>query len=622
MIGAVLLIIMLYTNFSACSNDPIVPEVTVEMGNEDYFVKNMDFDSSAGEKTFSFHSNVEWTVSVAPTMNGETWCTVAPNSGKKGNNTIRIKVQENTGYDDRNVVLTLTAGSTLTKNITVTQKQKNAILLTTNKFEVEPQGGRINIEVKANVDYETIISEYCKDWIFLSSKSRGLSTSNITFDISESEEYDKREGEIIFKSGDIFETVHIYQTGQGILLLTQNEYPVTDKGETIVVELKSNFSFNVQMPNIDWIVDDSKSRGVSSHTLYYTILPNETYDNREAEIVFYDRNSSIKDTLKIVQKQNDTVIVEQSIFNIPAIGENINVNLSSNIDCRLTIPDKYSSWIKRNTQSRGLTSKTHSFNIASNKTNDIKKGFILVESTLESDTIFINQDALITINEAGTLKDFIDINNLESYKSISIKGEINGTDILYIRRMINLKCLDLSECKIVNGGSSYNFNYYTSDNVIGHYMFYQMASLEKVYLPKECNRIGDHAFGLCFNLNEIIMYDEILSIGNLSFSGTNLKNITLPNKLESLGNQTFKGCEFEILILPKTLMNLGSYAFNQCNNLKEIHFKSITPPNGMPIFWGDLTMNVYKEIYLYVPKGALESYSNSEFGVFTNIVEE
>ena len=188
--------------------------------------------------------------------------------------------------------------------------------------------------------------------------------------------------------------------------------------------------------------------------------------------------------------------------------------------------------------------------------------------------------------------------------------------------MINLKCLDLSECKIVNGGSSYNFNYYTSDNVIGHYMFYQMASLEKVYLPKECNRIGDHAFGLCFNLNEIIMYDEILSIGNLSFSGTNLKNITLPNKLESLGNQTFKGCEFEILILPKTLMNLGSYAFNQCNNLKEIHFKSITPPNGMPIFWGDLTMNVYKEIYLYVPKGALESYSNSEFGVFTNIVEE
>ena len=55
--GIVLLSTIMHAIFFACSSDPIVPEVTVEMGNEDYFAKNMDFDSAAGEKTFSFNSN-------------------------------------------------------------------------------------------------------------------------------------------------------------------------------------------------------------------------------------------------------------------------------------------------------------------------------------------------------------------------------------------------------------------------------------------------------------------------------------------------------------------------------------------------------------------------------------
>ena len=51
----------------------------------------------------------------------------------------------------------------------------------------------------------------------------------------------------------MIETVHVYQTGGGTILLTKNEYPVSDKGETIAVELKSNCEFEVKMPNVDWI---------------------------------------------------------------------------------------------------------------------------------------------------------------------------------------------------------------------------------------------------------------------------------------------------------------------------------------------------------------------------------
>ena len=49
LLGIVLLSTIMHAIFFACSSDPIIPEVTVEMGNEDYFTKNMDFDSSAGD---------------------------------------------------------------------------------------------------------------------------------------------------------------------------------------------------------------------------------------------------------------------------------------------------------------------------------------------------------------------------------------------------------------------------------------------------------------------------------------------------------------------------------------------------------------------------------------------
>ncbi len=51
----------------------------------------------------------------------------------------------------------------------------------------------------------------------------------------------EKTGEIIIKSGEFSETVHVYQSGEGVLLLTKSEYSVSDKGETIAVDLKSSY---------------------------------------------------------------------------------------------------------------------------------------------------------------------------------------------------------------------------------------------------------------------------------------------------------------------------------------------------------------------------------------------
>ena len=131
----------------ACSSDEETrTEITVPAGSQDFFSKTISFDSSASEKSFTFTTNKAWTVSVADTRDGSSWCTVSPTKGEPGTNTVSIRVAENTTYDERNAVVTLTANDSIRK-IFVSQKQLDAILLSSNRAEVPVAGGTIDIEV-------------------------------------------------------------------------------------------------------------------------------------------------------------------------------------------------------------------------------------------------------------------------------------------------------------------------------------------------------------------------------------------------------------------------------------------------------------------------------------------
>ena len=613
LIRTVLLTVFLYANFSACSSDPIIPEVTIEMGSEDYFAKNMDFDSTTGEKTFSFNSNVDWTIDVSATRNGSTWCTATPNSGKAGANTVRIKVQENTSYDDRSVVLTLTAGSSLTKTITITQKQTDALLLTTNKFEVGPKGGKIYAEVKSNIEFEAIIPDAYKSWISQGSSSRGLSTSNLSFDIKETEEVDKREGEIIIKSGEISETIRVYQTGQNILLLSKNQYPVTDKGETIAIEIKSNFSFDVQMPEVNWVKEEVESRGLSSHTLYYKILPNESYDKRSAEIIYFDRNSALKDTLKIIQAQKDALIISTKEYEVKSEGEIIDIELNTNIEYEYHIQDSC-NWIAFiENRSRSLSTHKLTFKIDKNEELYSRSSIIYFsnkEKTL-SDSIKITQSGNIKeihVSEAGTLSKYINNEDKWNLKALKISGPINGTDIRFILEMVGysndpeseqegaLTILDLSNARIVEGGEHYYMDwlgrkYYTQNDHLSDYMFWY-SNLQHIVLPKDIKVVGKYALGWCYELQSVKLFNSIEKlddrafcssskletidipigvtyIGEQAFAGTNLNSVFIPNSVTHIGKEAFYNSKLSSIDIPNTIEFLGHGLFAECDLLKE-----------------------------------------------------
>lgn len=135
----------------------------------------------------------------------------------------------------------------------------------------------------------------------------------------------------------------------------------------------------------------------------------------------------------------------------------------------------------------------------------------------------------IQLNEPGTLKDLISLEELPKIGYLSISGPLNGTDIFIIReKMTSLVNLDMENARIVSGGMPYYMQQTTTDNTIGNNMFEGKKTLESIILPKTIKSIGDYAFKGCSNLKSIYIKNPIpIIITSDTFEGVSKTDCTL-----------------------------------------------------------------------------------------------
>lgn len=392
------LLALMVATVSACSSDePLVPSITVPTGSENYFGKNIDFQTTASSKDITFNSNMDWNIEVPQNID---WCKVSPTSGNAGTQNVTISVSDNETYDDRSAVLRFCVGDS-TKTIIVNQKQLDALTLTADKFEVPQEGGNIDVEVKSNIDFTYVIPEEFASWIHASSRgSRALTSHHLSFSISASEEYEKREGQIIIKSGNKEEVVKIYQGGGGLLTLTPNDISVGSEGGTAEIVVNSNFDFDIEMPNVDWLkkVDASMTRAISSHIVKFMVAENKGYDERSASVKIFDKNSNLSETVKITQSQLNAILVDgEKNYSFDEEGGDFTITLNSNVKYDIAIDG---DWIKESStaaQTRALSKSSHTFNVGKLTSNDERTGTI----TFKNETT--NTKEVITIVQKPSL---------------------------------------------------------------------------------------------------------------------------------------------------------------------------------------------------------------------------
>ena len=274
-----------------------------------------------------------------------------------------------------------------------------------------------------------------------------------------------------------------------------------------------------------------------------------------------------------------------------------------------------------------------------------------------ADDGLITRQITLKLDEAGTLPNKIAVSRKNLITNLKIVGEINGTDLKFIREMAGsdfnwektdgkLSILDLSEAKIVAGGSAYTsyiYDMYTSNDKLGDYAFYGCSVLTSLTIPSSVTSIGYRAFYGCSGLTSLTISSGVTAIGKEAFYGcSGLTSLTIPSSVTSIGYGAFSGCSgLTSLTIPSGVTSIGDCAFLSCSGLTSLTIPSSVTSIGSDAFLGcsGLTsIYVYtkklpklgyyvfdgcdaKNCTVYVPKGTYDDYKLSKFGYFEKIVE-
>ena len=130
------------------------------------------------------------------------------------------------------------------------------------------------------------------------------------------------------------------------------------------------------LSDVDWITE-VQSRAVSTHTHHYTVSPNDTYDSREAKIVFYDpKDENVADTVSIYQMYKGAILVARNEYQFGIDGGTLNLAVQTNLEFDIEISD---SWIQQVQPTRALTEYNLSFAISKNTEQKDREGTITVK---------------------------------------------------------------------------------------------------------------------------------------------------------------------------------------------------------------------------------------------------
>ena len=188
--------ILVFIIFSCGESEPILPKEEPDAISE--IVTELNFPTGVSNQTVTFTTNKKWEASLSSTQGDVSWCTISPSSGDIGTINIIVSTSENTSYDDRSLKLTIKSGNTI-KTTNITQKQKNAIIISNSTYEVSEEGGTFEIEANTNVDLEVSIPTGI-NWIKeKTSETRALSIKKIAFSVEKNLNPDSRNAIITIK---------------------------------------------------------------------------------------------------------------------------------------------------------------------------------------------------------------------------------------------------------------------------------------------------------------------------------------------------------------------------------------------------------------------------------------
>lgn len=387
-----------------------------------------------GTVSLKINANKTWAVSFVNDR-ADDWIKVHPEQGD-GAGVVSLTVEENDTYEERSATLKIESED-LSRTVRITQKQNDAVLVSSNRVEVGSEGETFTLEVKHNIDYFVKIDVDCASWIS-STNTKSLVTDNVSFIVAKNPGLNRREGKIRFVTSDSEEVVTVYQAGETpSIVLSKTEYAVSDKGTVFSIDVTSNVNVDCSI-SADWIKQVT-TRTMSTDRYTFEVSPNNDVEARSAEISFFNSENGVAEKVMVYQVQKDALVVAQPSYQIDNIGGNITIEVGHNVDYSYEIN---CDWITR-LETKSYTTESLVFAIAANTGYDNREGSIIFTSADRNLTQAVKiyqaqTDALIVSANEFNVSDEGETISFEIKSNIDF--EIQNPDVDWIRE-INTKAL-------------------------------------------------------------------------------------------------------------------------------------------------------------------------------------
>ena len=411
---------------------------------------SVELTASGGSKRITFTANRDWTAHAS-----DSWISVTPSSGMATDWPITVSIvgQENTTYDDRNGVVTISMDE-LSQKITVSQPANLGIVLPTKVFDLQSDATSIEVEVQANVPYSVSTSE---NWI-QQTETKGLTSKKLTFSIEENTAYDSREGKITIKSqdGSVQEQViSVRQAQKNALQVEKTSYSMPYGGGEIEIKVESNVSYDVR-PDVDWI-HVVGTKALSSSTIRLMVDENMIFETRKGKVVVQQKNGSISHTIDVTQAAH-------SIENISFNTESTTLMVGDIISLFATIEPEYAP----NKNVKWSSSDT---NVAT-----VNEGMVTAKAIGSATITVTTEDGNKTATCIVTVTD--DITQFVSARFLGFTGNfmnglyLYGDTLIFVLDNDSQKTIYLEGAELIDGVSMDVMNrFYAEETLEGGYYY-------------------------------------------------------------------------------------------------------------------------------------------------------
>ena len=254
------------------------------------------FSSDGGSVQVNFKSNLDWSVSIPEDV---TWLSADPASGVAGEEvSFTLTATANPTYGRRSAEVTVSCfndkGSD-SRTFTVSQKQKDALIVTEDVIPVGCQGDTVSVTLSANAEVSFEIAEEAKSWIVQVEKpaTRALVESVYYFEIKPNEEHESREGVITFTNVAGSETVTILQEALpypepelSAAPAAVSAFPV--EGGSAKITITSSIPWTASVPEeaAEWLAVEPLQGEAGAQVVTVSVPAYDGNDARSAKILF------------------------------------------------------------------------------------------------------------------------------------------------------------------------------------------------------------------------------------------------------------------------------------------------------------------------------------------------